>query len=683
VVDENASTGMGLDLRRETTGKRIAAMDMVIDFYLYGNANPEQPTKLQALKRMTDAFAECLPSMAKWPVNYVDGILTHEHFTGKIIRGLMAKNFSFKILPPRGGQWNDGPMFDERKVDRLVYRPGYVSGTGMTPREKTIHWRGDWNCNNNTLLPWTIYERIHPNKSQHAMLDLLSEGLLTYFDRAAGIYRSLDTYPAYRGNRMEFTFQNFFMQQGAIWTSNFRRMDDFDPALGGKFLQALQGMIRLAHNVDYTMPQLFSAKYLNMHPSIDSPELGITMDVWTGGIYAYLMCLGFDITGEDRYLEEAGKALDKLFHGMAFYVNVLKERYYTDPYDFPVNEVSSAPWGVAAAQWLFRITGKPEYLEYSENIRNMTLRMMNWFDSDLPDDPMDHNLPAVGLVRAFSVVDTPCPWENINTFMPMLMELKNTSVPVSPLMLKIYNLFRINVFALSGACWNPDVVSSAKNYQSHVTAFFMPEDYYTPEMPTMPGHHGANNYMSNCMMYAYILYDAYARIDDRDMMVLNLDIVDEGQKMAEGICRNFILYNPTAEERTFHIRFFDIVRSADYCVTQTWQNVESSERILSGRMLQSGFDLTLRTMECRRLRMELRDPEISTPFYQAQKAQKALMQAYCRVQTAGETGVDTALLGMKNEYLSAARAYSSQEYERCTAVANKIRHTESEVMGSN
>lgn len=665
-IEREGLTGTGLDLRVSNPGKKIAEGDMVTEFYLYGNSRNDVPTKLDALDVAVDAFSYCLAASVEWPVNYVDDTLSYEFYAGKIIEGLMAEDFSYQWHPAKAGVWNDAPMFPDRTITEILHRPGYIPGTDYKGNNKQTEFFGDWNCNNNTVLPWILYERIHNNSAGYSLLQRVTEGLLAYFDKTASIYRSFDTHPGYEGTGLEFTFQNFFMQQGALWASSFTRNDDFDPALGGKFLQAMTGLKTLADKTGYKMPQLVDVTRMTPANSMDEKHLGVTYDVWTGCIYSYNMCLAYDITGEQKYLDEAEKSIKILFNGLEFYVNSLKEKLYTDPYEFPVNEVSSAPWGVAAAQWLFRITGNEEYLEYSEAIRNMTLRMMKWYESALKDDPIDQSLGGIAFFHAFSNTDTTCPWESIMTYMPMLMELKNDTIEPSQVLLKTFNLFRINGFSLSGASWEPDIIPSAKVYQSAITAYYMPEDYYSAETPTIPGANGANSYMSNCLMYSYILFEAYAKADDPDIMVLNLDITDAGQDMANGIERNFMVLNPTSEKSKFKIDFKDLNTSADYLVTTNTDDGKEIAKTISGSdLMNKGITNELSSMEYLRINIKLDDLALTSEYLMMKEAQYSLIKAYGALQASGDEGITEIWEENKSSYLQALEFYNSERYAEC------------------
>lgn len=104
--------------------------------------------------------------------------------------------------------------------------------------------------------------------------------------------------------------------------------------------------MRAAHHFDYRWPVLFDAKTFEVIREAPTRELGET-DV--AGLYAYLMLQMREITGDDRYLEEARKAADDL-KGLHFNVG----------YQF-----NNAAWGANALARLWRETGDEDYLQLS------------------------------------------------------------------------------------------------------------------------------------------------------------------------------------------------------------------------------------------------------------------------------------------------------------------------------
>ncbi|MHB8961853.1 MAG: hypothetical protein ACYC5K_01725 [Saccharofermentanales bacterium] len=664
-VVSSGQTGSGLDLRSSTNGAVIGSGDMVVDFYLYGNSVSSKPTKLKALNTIVEAFGTTLPSTTKWPSNYLDGSKTfYEDYAAEITRGLMVENITYRYQPVKtvndGAKiWKDTPLFAERTISTMLQRPGYALKS--TSGGAAIY--GDWNCNNNTLIPWLIYNRLHPDAMQKAFLDKGLESMLTYYDKKAQLIRSFEEQPGYTGNGLEFTFQNYFMNQGTLWASYFRNPEDFDPAMGGKFIQSTEGMIKLAKNCNYVFPQLFSASTLSPTGSIDETSLGTVYEAWSGGMYSYNMCLAYDLTKDKKYLNEATVSLDKLFTDMSYYANDLRQKLYTDPYDFPINEVSSAPWGVAAANLLYYYTGEAKWLNYADDIQNTTLRMMNWYESALRDDLIDKSVASLALFHAFSATDTTCTWENIMTYLPMILMFKNPAVAPDPTMLKLYNLYRINGFNFCGPSWNPDTVPTARTYTASPAGWLAVEDYYSAETPTPMGANGPNTYMSNGPLFNFVLFEAYAKAANRDVCVMNLDCVDAGKKMAEGIERNFILYNGAAASIKTPVRFYDLSSKLHYQVTTVSSKGKTAVKTYTGSALMNGLDYTLQSRDYLRVSIICLDKAATQNFIAMQKAQNALMIYYASIQSSAQSGITPELQIKKETYIEALNKYRQKQYD--------------------
>ncbi len=104
--------------------------------------------------------------------------------------------------------------------------------------------------------------------------------------------------------------------------------------------------IKVAHHFEYRWPVIFDANTLE--PVRESPtrELGET-DV--AALYAYLMLRMHELSGEDRFMEEARKAAEDL-----------KGLHFNLGYQF-----NNAAWGANALAKLWRETGSQDYLSIS------------------------------------------------------------------------------------------------------------------------------------------------------------------------------------------------------------------------------------------------------------------------------------------------------------------------------
>jgi len=113
------------------------------------------------------------------------------------------------------------------------------------------------------------------------------------------------------------------------------------------FLRSVEYGIKAAHHFKYNWPIQYNVLDFSVITAKRGDEQHGQTDV--GGFYAYVMLLGFELTGEVRFLDEARAAIDAAI-GMRF------ELEY---------QANLTAWGAAACMRLWRITNRGEYLGQS------------------------------------------------------------------------------------------------------------------------------------------------------------------------------------------------------------------------------------------------------------------------------------------------------------------------------
>ncbi|PCD02788.1 hypothetical protein COC42_11725 [Sphingomonas spermidinifaciens] len=111
------------------------------------------------------------------------------------------------------------------------------------------------------------------------------------------------------------------------------------------FLKSVDFGIRAAQHFDYVWPIQYDVRDFAVITAKRGDETHGQTDV--GGFYAYVMLLGFELTGEMRFLDEARAAIDAAM-GMRF------ELEY---------QANLTAWGAAACLRLWRITNEDAYRE--------------------------------------------------------------------------------------------------------------------------------------------------------------------------------------------------------------------------------------------------------------------------------------------------------------------------------
>ena len=112
-------------------------------------------------------------------------------------------------------------------------------------------------------------------------------------------------------------------------------------------LKSIDYGIRAAHHFDYAWPVMYKIQDFSVITEARGDGRFGQTDV--GGIYAYLMLQCFQLTGEDRFVEEARRAIDKA-----------QELRFDLLY-----QANLTVWGAVACLRLWRITGETRYLAQS------------------------------------------------------------------------------------------------------------------------------------------------------------------------------------------------------------------------------------------------------------------------------------------------------------------------------
>lgn len=112
-------------------------------------------------------------------------------------------------------------------------------------------------------------------------------------------------------------------------------------------LKSIDYGIRAAQHFDYAWPIMYKIQDFSVIQKARGDERFGQTDV--GGIYAYVMLQCFELTGEDRFVQEARKAIDKA-KGLRFDL---------------LYQANLTVWGAVACLRLWRITDRADYLEQS------------------------------------------------------------------------------------------------------------------------------------------------------------------------------------------------------------------------------------------------------------------------------------------------------------------------------
>ena len=205
---------------------------------------------------------------------------------------------------------------------------------------------------------------------------------------------------------MEISWQSYVFYQEIFQIDETLAADDFNPAILGRLLMGLEGMIEYAHNVDYVFSTYFDPVTRQPLPYYENPGLGAVREPWTVGSHAFVMARAYDLTADSRYRKEASDSLNALLHTMRYTEsNKYYNRTYTDPMDMPHSDLTGNAYGAVAAWKLFEQSGNARWQRTSRDFLNTLLRQTFWHEDRT--DAVSRELRHAGLFYPYGGAPAP------------------------------------------------------------------------------------------------------------------------------------------------------------------------------------------------------------------------------------------------------------------------------------
>lgn len=680
ILSRNNETGLGLHAISKS-GDTISSGQMVVEYFLYANSRPSKPTALEALDRMIGVCAWLLPANVPFPENRVPPYDTSwKIFAAGVAEDLMRKDICWVDVPC---SWKDEPLFPENEVTVLRVHSDYAANSSDDSRlnRPSVLSLWDFATCNNFLAPWIAYSRLHPDEEQNQFLQVKIDNLPLFYDPEANLIRwGAQGAPLTPGlantmaNGIEMSWENFMFHLETMKVHLALPPEHFNPAIPGKFLMACRALIEYAHNVTYIFPQWFDAYYKIPMIQLDHPDLGKVREPFQVGTYAYMMLLGYEMTGEEVYLDEAKKSLEYVIKDMVYtVVNRRYTRTYSSPVDVPIAETFGNGYAVAAAQKIFNLTGDESYLQYAKDYLNILVRMVFWYKDEA--DAVSRELNNLGLFRPHGGHYGTCPWENIEAYLPLTVFLKHSRQP-GQLLLKLFNLQRITSFYYFPPVWTPVVAAANPTLYHHVCQYLPIENFYTLEFGGTHGSMGRCIYMCSIAFWNYLLYEAFAQTDDREIMVMNLDLLDGFEYAINSAERSFIIFNPTAQEKTFTLQMKSLIQGDFDLTIENSSGAMVYEGKRASADLMRGLSLPLGVLGYLRVHLKYHHAEkMKNSIDTIEKARARISHAYQLLQeSARDHGVTDLHLKYKKKLILAQNAYDRQAYQEAIDIAETIVH---------
>ncbi len=453
--------------------------------YITARARADAPTEPQAVTTLMGRCLELVPRETTWPQNATGW----REF---------AEGCATDLMDPQC--WNRSSEFEDFILNYVNgYSPAWYEA--FEAKHQPIDFKNS-PCIDSALyldFPLAVTARLTGDPRYVALHARVLAFVRAYFDSEQSFLHA--THGA------TGTWQFIYNLEQTWWAAKLNR----DETLMARVLETVnREVIPLAHNVEHLFPLSFERRTLRRTGNGDA--YGVA------GVYAALMLHLFEATGLETYLTEAKRS-----------VRVLP--------NLPVNSLNQEVFlnslGAQAAAKLARITGEVEYLETYRYLLAQVLRQMYWFDDKTRDDYSAYNTFA--MFQACTPIIYPAFFENIEP----LARIASTFGTIAPSLglLRVYNHARKNNFYMFPRCL-------PKNHHTSNLEFIPFENVGVLE-DEKTGYIGQEIYGTGQVFQAYLMWEAFAHSDHRDVMVVNMDnykFLDLERVTSSDL--HFVVFNP-------------------------------------------------------------------------------------------------------------------------------------------
>ena len=414
--------------------------------------------------------------------------------------------------PPCATTWKEfaeGTVNDlQQKSATSLETDGHI-GLSAYVKESSKIWKQPANnfelmTQTDVLWPSLLYTQLHPSPHfERECKDLLSDLPAFYHADTHSISNDFKRSSDERADSW-YPFENALIKYPMIGSlAGLGEVTDH-------FLDAFQTAQKMAHKYDYLFPIYYQVATLRAE--------GAGTNYAVGGLYAWAAILASRLTRDQRYLVEARRAIQVLY-------TVPAERLFHEPQELAYAALAAAELGMVE---------ESKYLLYEQ------LRMFYWYT-----DPSQKNHDIRGMVQACASILYPAFKENVEAILPWTGVMKRGIIFEG--LLRFMDQQRRNNFYFFENC------SGSRTPDS--SAFIPYENLGTLELGGMTGNVGKEIYGAGESIWMYLMFEALGRVGDRELMLVNLDLLDAVHTNAFPPRKlNFVLYNPTAIARSADIK---------------------------------------------------------------------------------------------------------------------------------
>jgi len=668
-LGNGTQTGLGL-YPYGLSGSRIRAGDMAVPFYLYAAWRPQAPVQQSdMLDKMLEVFQPLHSLVSVLPSNTLDGgAVTWQGFAQRTIADLMVQNVTYgdRTNEP----YTDAPLALVSLPNEMIVHPSF-------PVANASDALNAWNFAtiNHSLVPSVLYARQNTSTQVQHFVQLKKDALPRFYNSDSRLISSGTQQPPFVFN-LELSWQTLVYYQELLAIEDALAKEDFNPAIMGRFLMGLEGLIQYARQVNYVFSVYYDPFTKQPVAFQENTGLGAIREPWSVGSYCYVMLGAYDITADAKYLTEATNAMTAFMNTLSYTeANNYYTATYTDPMQMPVMELMGNSYGTIAARKLYELTGDPAYLRYQRDFLNVLLRMTFWFEDET--DPISHDLRNLGLFIPFVGAPTVTSWETAeaNLCLGWLLKYDPLNSRAS-LLARLSNLNRIHSFYFYPATFSTNVRNLNPNLRRDVGQYFPTENMYMLEFPEGSG--GSPNetaiYMTGLALWNSWIYESLAAASNHDILVLNLASLDGYEESLRSARRQFLVYNPTSA--TINTRITNQALSAGtYKVTLTDAagGVISSTNLTQAQLIAAQA-VTLAPQQILYLTlMNTNAANMMAEINSYRSAGKRLSYAYQLLQvTARDSGIGTNVQQLQAVFVAAQQAYQAGDYAAAYGQADQI-----------
>lgn len=409
--------------------------------------------------------------------------------------------------PPCATTWKDcaaGMVHDiEQKESAQIEVRGHT-GLRAYVRETSQLWKQPKNnfelmtvCD--VLWPSLLYQRLHPSEALETLLTALTKDLPGFYVSALGTISN-----DFRHAASERVDSWYFFENGLVKYPAIAMLTGWKD-LQQNFLHAFSYAGKLAERYTNLFPIYYRSGDLQME--------GAGTNYAIGGLYAWGGILAERLTGNPHFRDVSRRALNALG-------NVPPARLFHEPQELAFGALAAAALGQ---------NDLARYLIYEQ------LRMFYWYS-----DPSQKSHDIRGMVQACASILYPAFKENVESILPWTGILKRGLVIDG--LLRFMDQMRRNNFYFFQGC-QPDSVRTNAPYIPF-------ENLGTLELGGMTGNVGKEIYGSGEVLWMYLMFEALGKVDDRELMLVNLDLLDVlDLQTFPPRDLNFMLFNPKGSAR--------------------------------------------------------------------------------------------------------------------------------------